>query len=51
MDDGWMTAVTHHTGDDQVCAIERPLFPAPFVNLKFAGEDSGAGKSAAGRHG
>jgi hypothetical protein len=45
LDDGWMDVVAHHTGDDQVCAIERQLFPTPFVNLKFAGEDSGAGKS------
>jgi hypothetical protein len=45
MDDGWMDFVAHHTGDDQVCAVEHQLFPAPFVNLKFAGEDSGAGKS------
>jgi uncharacterized protein DUF5060/uncharacterized protein DUF4038 len=45
LEDGWMTFVAHHTGDDQVCAIERQLFPTPFVNLKFAGEDSGAGKS------
>jgi hypothetical protein len=45
LDDGWMDFVAHHTGDDQVCAIEHQLFPTPFVNLKFAGEDSGAGKS------
>jgi hypothetical protein len=45
MDDGWMDFVAHHTGDDQVCAIEHQLFATPFVNLKFAGEDSGAGKS------
>lgn len=45
MDDGWMNVVAHHSGDDQLCAIERQLFPTPFVNLKFAGEDSGAGKS------
>jgi uncharacterized protein DUF4038/uncharacterized protein DUF5060 len=44
MDDGWMDFVSHHTGNDQVCAIEHQLFPTPFVNLKFAGEDSGAGK-------
>ena len=44
MDDGWMNFVSHHTGDDQVCAIEHQLFATPFVNLKFAGEDSGAGK-------
>ncbi|HLY19075.1 MAG TPA: DUF5060 domain-containing protein [Bryobacteraceae bacterium] len=48
MDDGWMNFVSHHTGDNQVCAIEHQLFPTPFVNLKFAGEDSGAGKSEAG---
>lgn len=45
LEDGWMDFVAHHTGDDQVCAVEHQLFPAPFVNLKFAGEDSGAGKS------
>jgi hypothetical protein len=45
LDDGWMDFVAHHTGDDNVCAIEHQLFPTPFVNLKFAGEDSGAGKS------
>ena len=45
LDDGWMDFVAHHTGDDQVCAIEHQLFAAPSVNLKFAGEDSGAGKA------
>ena len=40
-----MDFVAHHSGDDQVCAIEHQLFATPFVNLKFAGEDSGAGKS------
>jgi len=45
LDDGWMNYVAHHTGDDQICAIEHQLFPTPFVDLKFAGEDSGAGKS------
>ena len=45
LDDGWMVFVSHRTGDDQVCSIEHQLFPTPFVNLKFAGEDSGAGKS------
>ncbi len=44
LDDGWMNYVAHHTGEDQVCAIEHQLFARPFVNLKFAGEDSGAGK-------
>jgi len=47
LDDGWMNFVSHHTGDDQVCAVEHQLFPTPFVNLKFAGEDSGAGKPEA----
>jgi Domain of unknown function (DUF5060)/Protein of unknown function (DUF4038) len=46
--DGWMNFVAHHSGDDQLCAIEHQLFAMPFVNLKFAGEDSGAGKSAPG---
>ena len=45
VEDAWMDFVAHHTGDDAVCAIEHQLFPTPFVNLKFAGEDSGAGKS------
>ena len=45
-EDGWMNFVAHHTGVDQVCAVERQLFAMPFVNLRFAGEDSGAGKSA-----
>ena len=40
-----MDLVTHHTGEDAVGAIEHQLFATPFVNLKFAGEDSGAGKS------
>jgi Protein of unknown function (DUF4038)/Domain of unknown function (DUF5060) len=47
LDDGWMNIVTHHSGADAVCDIEHQLFARPFVNLKFAGEDSGAGKSAA----
>ena len=47
VDDGWLDFVTHHSGDDQVCAVEHQLFATPFVNLKFAGEDSGAGKSGA----
>jgi hypothetical protein len=45
VDDGWMDFVAHHTGDDNICAIEHQLFAMPFVDLKFAGEDSGAGKS------
>jgi len=45
LDDGWMDFVAHHSGNNQLCAIEHQLFATPFVNLKFAGEDSGAGKS------
>lgn len=45
LDDGWMDFVAHHTGDDNVCAIEHQIFARPFIDLKFAGEDSGAGKS------
>ncbi|MGD0363117.1 MAG: DUF5060 domain-containing protein [Bryobacteraceae bacterium] len=45
LDDGWMDFVAHHTPEDQICAIEHQLFATPFVNLKFGGEDSGAGKS------
>jgi hypothetical protein len=45
LDDGWMDYVAHHSGDDQLCAIEHQLFARPFVNLQFAGEDSGAGRS------
>lgn len=44
LDDGWMDFVTHHTGNDQANSIEHQLFALPFVNVKFAGEDSGAGK-------
>ncbi len=47
LDDGWMDFVAHHSGNDQICAIEHQLFATPLVNLKFAGEDSGAGKGAA----
>ena len=45
LDDEWMDYVAHHSGDDQLCAVEHQLFARPFVNLEFAGEDSGAGKS------
>ncbi len=41
--DGWMSFVTYGTGDDQVGAIEHQLYPAAFVNLQFARENSGAG--------
>jgi hypothetical protein len=44
--DQWMNYVTHSSGDDQVGAIEYQLYPAPFVNLEFAIENSGAGGSS-----
>ncbi|MFN7994449.1 MAG: DUF5060 domain-containing protein [Bryobacteraceae bacterium] len=44
LEDGWMNFIAHHTSDDQVCAVEHQIFATPFVNLKFAGEDTGAGK-------
>jgi hypothetical protein len=43
--DGWMDYVSYQSAQDQVGAIEHQLFPSPFVNLQFASEDSGAGKS------
>ncbi|MBS1873114.1 MAG: DUF4038 domain-containing protein [Acidobacteria bacterium] len=41
--DGWMNFITHGSGDDQIGAIEHQLYPAAFVNLQFARENSGAG--------
>jgi hypothetical protein len=46
LDDGWMDYVAYGTGDDNVGAIEHQLYATPFVNLRFAREDSGAGKTA-----
>lgn len=43
--DGWMNFVAYQTGNDQVGAVEHQLYPVPFVNLCFAREDSGAGKT------
>ncbi|MFB3827685.1 MAG: DUF4038 domain-containing protein [Bryobacteraceae bacterium] len=43
--DEWMDYVAYQSSDDQLCAIEHQLYSAPFVNLEFAYEDSGAGKS------
>ena len=45
-DDGWQNFVAYRTADDQVGAVEHQLYAAPFVNLEFAREDSGAGKSS-----
>lgn len=43
--DGWLSFITYGTGDDQLGAIEHQLYPAAFVNLQFARENSGAGTS------
>ena len=43
--DGWMDHVVYQSSDDQLGAIEHQLYAVPFVNLEFAYEDSGAGKS------
>jgi hypothetical protein len=48
MDDGWMDFVTHASPDPNVNAVEHQIHGLPFVNVRFAREDSGAGKSAAG---
>jgi len=49
LDDGWGNFTAYGPGaDDQVGAIEHQLYPVPNVNLQFAREDSGAGKSAPG---
>jgi len=45
LDDGWMNFAAYGTGDDQLCSIEHQLYAVPNVNLEFAREDSGAGKS------
>jgi len=45
LDDKWMDFAAYETSDDTVGAVEHQLYPVPFVNLKFAREDSGAGKS------
>ncbi len=43
--DEWMSFITYESPDDQLGAIEHQLFAASFVNLRFAVEDSGAGKA------
>jgi len=45
LDDGWMNFTAYGTGDDQLCALEHQLYGVPNVNLEFAREDSGGGKS------
>lgn len=43
--DGWMDYIAYQSSDSHLGAIERQLYAVPFVNLEFAYEDSGAGKS------
>jgi len=38
LEDGWMDYVTHESASDEVGAIEHQLYPAPFVNMAFAGK-------------
>ena len=46
LDDHWMDFIAYGPGaDDSVGAVEHQLYAVPFVNLEFAREDSGAGKS------
>ena len=45
LDDCWMTFASYGTPDDNLGAAEHQLYAVPFVNLEFAREDSGAGKS------
>ncbi len=45
--DGWMTYMVLNSGDNHLGSIEHQLYGMPFVNVGFAAEDSGAGKSQA----
>jgi hypothetical protein len=46
LDDHWMDFIAYGPGaDGSVGAVEHQLYAVPFVNLEFAREDSGAGKS------
>lgn len=45
LSDKWMNYVVYQSSDDHLGSIEHQLYPAPFVNLEFAYEDSGAGRS------
>ncbi|HLK48403.1 MAG TPA: DUF5060 domain-containing protein [Bryobacteraceae bacterium] len=45
LEDHWMDFASYGTADDNVGAVEHQLYAVPFVNLEFAREDSGAGKS------
>ncbi len=43
--DGWADYAAYGSGDDSLGSIEHQLYAVPFVNLRFASEDSGAGRS------
>lgn len=43
--DGWMNYIAYESDDASLGAIEHQLYPGPFVNLRIAYEDSGAGKA------
>ncbi|HVP48282.1 MAG TPA: DUF5060 domain-containing protein [Bryobacteraceae bacterium] len=42
LEDGWMDYVTHESAANEVGAIEHQLYPAPFVNMAFAGKAAAA---------
>jgi hypothetical protein len=42
---GWMHFIVYQSADNQLGSIEHQLYPGPFVNLRIAYEDSGAGKA------
>ncbi len=44
-EDGWMSYIAYQSAEDDLGAIEHQLYPLPQVNLEFAYEDSGAGKT------
>jgi hypothetical protein len=48
LNDEWMNYVAQKAEADDAGAIEHQLYAVPFVNLGFAQEDSGAGKSRPG---
>jgi hypothetical protein len=49
LDDGWMDFVTQESVEDAVGAIERQLYPVPFVNMAFGGKPSVKGSALRNR--